>query len=226
MNTASMNCGALPIPGKVSLRLMKSVVTTCRPFAAAALSRPPDAGLGEQCGCLRIGCLRSLLRLDGGLDLVLDLVERFRVRDLLVVHVQNHESVSRVDQVTVCRLSQARKPPYQPQAPEILRAAPNQCEPPVLPLGSSEYFFATSSNLAPAFNCFSASSAFLRACFDAFGIDFAIAPGQRSLDQNLADIHLFRHPKLVAMLVVVGLQFPAAVTWIPAWTFAESISAY
>ena len=35
-----MNCGELPMPGKVSVRLTKSVLTTLRPLAAAALSSP------------------------------------------------------------------------------------------------------------------------------------------------------------------------------------------
>ena len=39
-NTALMNCGELPMPGKLSVRLTKSVLTTLRPLAAAALSNP------------------------------------------------------------------------------------------------------------------------------------------------------------------------------------------
>jgi len=35
-----MNSGELPMPGSESLRLTKSVLVTCSPRAAAALSRP------------------------------------------------------------------------------------------------------------------------------------------------------------------------------------------
>ena len=38
-------------------------------------------------------------------------------------------------------------------------------------------------------------------------VNLAIRPRKRRLDQNVADLGLLRHAILIAMLVVIGLQF-------------------
>ena len=72
--------------------------------------------------------------------------------------------------------------------------------------GSSEYFFARSAKLPPAFSCLRTSSAFLRASSTPFGVDFPVGTRQRSLDQNVAYVDLLGQAILVTMLIVVGLQ--------------------
>ena len=78
--------------------------------------------------------------------------------------------------------------------------------PPSLALpGSSEYFFASSSKLAPAFSCLEMSSALACGRFYGLLIHFAVGIGSRSLDQDMANRNRLGNAVVVLVLAVVLL---------------------
>ena len=77
----------------------KSVVTTCRPWAAAALSRPFCLGIGGELGGEVLLGGAGLLLLEHGDDLGLHFSERAKVRGLLIFDLQDVVAELRLDHV-------------------------------------------------------------------------------------------------------------------------------